>query len=144
MARNDSEIVDKIVSETTDEEIVLDTKHGDIEFSLDRLPRRQRVETMRALPDAMIEATETAQQSDADSAAEVQNEIDVSAEMIPTAEAVDKLEQAIVDGLDHPSLAPPDIRDLLGHADDEVFMGLGFWVLGKSGDVDGVAGFREK
>ncbi|GGM64270.1 hypothetical protein J2752_000455 [Halarchaeum rubridurum] len=139
-----SEVVDKILAETADESIVLKTKHGELTFTLNRLPRRQRVETMRALPDELLQNLGQVQDSDAETAAEVADEIGVTSSMIPSGAAIDKLDDAIATGLDSPTLIGDEIVDLFEHADDEIYMGVAFWVLGKSADVDGVESFREK
>jgi|APHM01.1.fsa_nt_gi hypothetical protein len=55
--RDDVEVLDKVLEESTGgREYIVETKHGDITFTMNRVSRVRRQDFLSSLPDALVDA----------------------------------------------------------------------------------------
>jgi len=150
---DDVEVLNKVLEEESGgKPYIVETRHGTIEYEMHRVSRTRRHEFIETLPDELVEYM----QSKADDKrsqidmSEISSLDDISAaepddapaDTAMTKEAVEEMEDLIVEALHHPSITDGETRDLLELWPDKQFFATSFLILAISSETEGVEGFR--
>lgn len=150
---DDVEVLNKVLEEESGgKPYIVETKHGTITYEMHRVPRTRRHEFIESLPDELVEymqskADDTRSQIDT---ADISSLDDISAaepddaptDTKLTKEAVEEMEDLIVEALEHSQITDRETRDLLEVWPDKQFFATSFLILAISSETEGVEGFR--
>ncbi|MDY6779615.1 MAG: hypothetical protein SV760_03515 [Halobacteria archaeon] len=154
--QDDVEVFNKVVSDELDQDYVIETPHGTITYSIVRPDRSRRFEFIESLPDELVEMMmeqDQAQRREAnvDEAVEQLTDLDDLSEAEPdqevnpkamTKDAVDEMEDFIVEHFRHDQLTDRETRELLEYWPDEQFFATSYLILAIAADTEGVSDFR--
>jgi|AntDeeMetageno51_2_1112566.scaffolds.fasta_scaffold00386_11 hypothetical protein len=150
---DDVEVLNKVLEEESGgKPYIIETQHGTIEYELHRVSRTRRHEFIEALPDELVEymqskaddkrsQIDTSEISSLDDISSAEPD-DAPSDTAMTKEAVEEMEDLIVEALNHDSITDHETRDLLELWPDKQFFATSFLILAISSETEGVEGFR--
>jgi hypothetical protein len=150
---DDVEVLHKVLEEeSSGKPYIVETRHGNIEFEISRVSRTRRHEFIDALPDELVEymqsqADEQREQADVSEISSLDDISDAEPDDAPTdatltKEAVEEMEDLIVEAFEHDRITDTELRELLEVWPDEQFFATSFLILAISSETEGVEGFR--
>lgn len=152
---DDVEVLNKVLEEESGgKPYIVETTHGTITYEVHRVSRSRRFEFIESLPDELVDAMKE-QANDQREKMDV-NEIsslddiskaepdddDLPDDTAMTKDAVEEMEDLIVEAFSHSQITDRETRDLLDRWPDQQFFATAFLILAISSETEGVQGFR--
>lgn len=150
---DDVEVLNKVLEEESGgKPYIVETRHGTIEYEMRRVSRTRRHEFIETLPDELVsymqsKADDKRSQMDVDEISSLDDISNAEPDDAPpdtamTVEAVEEMEDLIVESLTHSKITDGETRDLLELWPDKQFFATSFLILAISSETEGVEGFR--
>ena len=149
---SDVETLNKVLEEPERKDYIIDTAHGTITYEIVRASRTRRHGFIDSLPDELTEymnekASDTREDLDVDEISGLDDISDAEPDDAPsdaimTQNAVEEMEDFILEHLDHPQISRVETKDFMEQWPDKQFFATSFLILAISGESEGVEEFR--